>query len=560
MLETLKLRNIGPAPELELACHPRVNLVTGDNGLGKTFLLDTAWWSLTGHWARDVNPQLTVGFPAAPRDEEAPATIVARFRWAGRASNQTAKWLRPDERWARNYSGVESLIVYAHADGSVSVWDPLRNYPGGDDFSLQGSERYRFARRDGPAAYVFSEPEVWDGLWEEKQGRRTPICNGLLFDWSSWIKDQDRSNADSMQAALKALSPGGGDILSVGPVQRLSVRDARDIPTILTTWAGAVPILHAAAGVRRVCSLAYVLTWAWQEHGLVAARLGEPATGSVILLFDEVESHLHPRWQRTILGALRDIGNEVLDNAGLQLIVTTHSPLVMASAEAWFDPEQDAWFDLDLEGPPPRAPSCMNATTGPTAGRARGSPAKPSTWRPIAAASRRSKRLSGLGRCCVTPAQSCRKSWRRITRCAMRCLTWTSSGCAGTLSWNGTGASHDSRESGAGTIGLRPRGATAGFARHRGTGWGNAAASSGPSTRSDRRHPRSDPCRQFPILLARGPRRSPSSLRSRLRVPLCSHLDRRERRSLRCEVPALEPRLRVEQLSVGVRDNEQLQG
>jgi len=332
-----------------------VNLVTGDNGLGKTFLLDTAWWSLTGHWPRDVNPQLTVGFPAAPRDEEAPATIVARFRWAGRASNQTAKWLRPDDRWARNYSGVESLIVYAHADGSVSVWDPLRNYPGGDEFSLKGSERYRFARRDGPAAYVFSEAEVWDGLWEETKGRRTPICNGLLFDWSSWIKDQDRSNADSMQAALKALSPGDGDTLSVGPVQRLSVRDARDIPTIHTTWAGAVPILHAAAAVRRVCSLAYVLTWAWKEHGLVATRLGEPTTGSVIMLFDEVESHLHPRWQRTILGALRDIGNELLDNAGLQLIVTTHSPLVMASAEAWFDPEQDAWFDLDLEGNPPHA-------------------------------------------------------------------------------------------------------------------------------------------------------------------------------------------------------------
>lgn len=27
----------------------------------------------------------------------------------------------------------------------------------------------------------------------------------------------------------------------------------------------------------------------------------------------------------------------------------------MASAEAWFDPKQDAWFDLDLEGTPPYA-------------------------------------------------------------------------------------------------------------------------------------------------------------------------------------------------------------
>ena len=73
------------------------------------------------------------------------------------------------------------------------------------------------------------------------------------------------------------------------------------------------------------------------------------------LLFDDVESHLHPRWQRTILRSLRNLGGVLLGDASLQLMVTTHSPLVMASAEAWFDPEQDAWFDLDLEGDPPRA-------------------------------------------------------------------------------------------------------------------------------------------------------------------------------------------------------------
>ena len=237
----------------------------------------------------------------------------------------------------------------------MSVWDPLRNYPGGDEFDNWANERYRYGRREGCAAYVFAEAEVWDGLWEETQGRRTPICNGLLFDWSSWIKEQDRSNANAMQAALEALSPGDGDTLSVGPVQRLSVRDSRDVPTIHTAWAGAVPILHAAAGVRRVCTVAYVLTWAWKEHRLVADRLGEPTSGSVIMLFDEVESHLHPRWQRTILGSLRNLGTTLLDNVSMQLFVTTHSPLVMASAESWFDPDQDAWFDLDLEGELPRA-------------------------------------------------------------------------------------------------------------------------------------------------------------------------------------------------------------
>ena len=35
-------------------------------------------------------------------------------------------------------------------------------------------------------------------------------------------------------------------------------------------------------------------------------------------------------------------------SVSVQLITATHSPLVLASAEPTFDPEKDAWFDLDL--------------------------------------------------------------------------------------------------------------------------------------------------------------------------------------------------------------------
>lgn len=51
MLNYLKLRNVGPAPQLELELGPRINLITGDNGLGKSFLLDVAWRALTRTWS-----------------------------------------------------------------------------------------------------------------------------------------------------------------------------------------------------------------------------------------------------------------------------------------------------------------------------------------------------------------------------------------------------------------------------------------------------------------------------------------------------------------------------
>ncbi len=51
MLKHLKLENVGPSSAMELEFGERLNLITGDNGLGKSFLLDIAWWSMTRKWA-----------------------------------------------------------------------------------------------------------------------------------------------------------------------------------------------------------------------------------------------------------------------------------------------------------------------------------------------------------------------------------------------------------------------------------------------------------------------------------------------------------------------------
>ena len=42
MLKRIELNNVGPAPELGIDFGERLNLLTGDNGLGKSFLLDPA--------------------------------------------------------------------------------------------------------------------------------------------------------------------------------------------------------------------------------------------------------------------------------------------------------------------------------------------------------------------------------------------------------------------------------------------------------------------------------------------------------------------------------------
>ena len=52
-----------------------------------------------------------------------------------------------------------------------------------------------------------------------------------------------------------------------------------------------------------------------------------PERAEGVVLIDELDLHLHPRWQRTALPSLRDAFPR------LQFIVTTHSPQVLSSAE-----------------------------------------------------------------------------------------------------------------------------------------------------------------------------------------------------------------------------------
>ena len=61
MLSKLNLRGIGSVRNLEIEFGDRLNILTGDNGLGKSVLLGVIWWGLTDNW---------IGLPALPNFDE----------------------------------------------------------------------------------------------------------------------------------------------------------------------------------------------------------------------------------------------------------------------------------------------------------------------------------------------------------------------------------------------------------------------------------------------------------------------------------------------------------
>lgn len=336
MLKSLKLRDVGPAPQMDIEFAPRLNVITGDNGLGKSFLLDIAWWVMTKTWA---------GFPIRPNFISIHNPTV---EFSSKDSDCIFRYDPTDSAWLGNssHNPTEHLMIYAKADGSFAIWEPLRNRqifrPSLEvfyTFSLDPSWQGIFN--------LFSSDEVWNGIsYNDKS-----ICKGLIDDWSSWQKENGESFAH-LCAALQCLSPSDNEMLMPGRLTRISLDDVRDIPTLIMPYGQEVPVVLASAAIKRILAFAYLLVWTWQEHKKAAEFLGlsEPKATGIIFLIDEVESHLHPRWQRRIFRALLEVMSALAasDEAKVQIIATTHSPLILASLEPLFDETQDAMFDLDL--------------------------------------------------------------------------------------------------------------------------------------------------------------------------------------------------------------------
>ena len=153
MLKKLLIRNVGPAPLMEMEPGPRLNLITGDNGLGKSFLLDTAWWAMTRKWPAEVNSKLTTGRMALPNSNKK-AVIEFVIKGKTRDYEREVPFSRASQSWnlEKGRPGSPGIVIYAMSDESYALWDPLRNYG-----NSQNTD-------ENVAAYVFSPNEIWDGL------------------------------------------------------------------------------------------------------------------------------------------------------------------------------------------------------------------------------------------------------------------------------------------------------------------------------------------------------------------------------------------------------------
>lgn len=324
MITNLFLKNIGPSHEFSFDFAPRINVLTGDNGLGKSFVLECLWWILSGTWtARSVRPE-----PEPQGRAEMAFQSAEDFGSHGQLSMNTFHF--ENGRWQRqggNRPKDEGLVIYARVDGG---------------FSISFSQHPYDKRPKRPL--ILKADDVWEGTQKRGKGR----LEGFYRDVATWLQT-DAPQGHTLRSMTAMLSPQSERLEFTAP-KRIYLDDPKHHPVLRLPY-GEVPVAEASAGMRRILGLAYIITWAHHEDRERSRLLKEPTSQKRTLIIDEVESHLHPEWQRTIIPSILKATSETPEGGCLsscQFFLTTHAPLVLASMEPLFDEEKDKLFHFDF--------------------------------------------------------------------------------------------------------------------------------------------------------------------------------------------------------------------
>jgi hypothetical protein len=284
ILKTLILENIGPFESLTLDMTPTWNLLLGDNGKGKTVILRAIAAALCG--------------------EQADPTAVARLLRAGTTEGRITLKVETREYSVRLVRG---------ADGRARIGTGTLSPLASDRWLAIGFPALRSVPWENPAgpAELSTKAPNADDLLPLLRG----LPDGRISNIKQWIVNLEFAGRTAVIQrffdVLQALTPG----------LRISYegvnRDTMDVQ-VRTESGAVVPLSAVSQGTGSVMCWVGTLIQRMSEAGL------EP-DGRALVLIDEIDAHMHPKWQQLFTGAFRQHFKHV------QVIVTSHSPLLVSS-------------------------------------------------------------------------------------------------------------------------------------------------------------------------------------------------------------------------------------
>ncbi len=304
-------------------CPARWTLLVGENGVGKTTLLQClAWMHPTPYYPPGEDKQSGIQPWLYDQDPYRMATLLRGD--VGRTVLQAEMVEVPDLASCRSSAtcvrtGIE--LDAKHSELSVMEFAGARrtvNEPGTtvEPFVINyAANRYMGDRN----ADKLSDSEPVD-LFQTDRTELIDAADVLSkLDYST-LKGNAKSDArlKTMKRALTEILPF---VDSPGDIEISDPEDPRGSLRFQTP-NGIVPLDELSLGHRTVT--AWIVDLAWRlvrRYPESAKPLEEPA----VVLIDEIDLHVHPRWQRTIMKQFSDHFTNV------QFVATTHSPLMITS-------------------------------------------------------------------------------------------------------------------------------------------------------------------------------------------------------------------------------------
>jgi hypothetical protein len=297
-LSRVHLEDVGPFTQLDLELTPHWNILLGDNGVGKSTVLKAIAVAMCGREAQ----------PYAGR-------LVRSGRSHGRITLETDKGRRYVTDIFKSNAGfeVESKPTrYLDAEGGLALgFPPIR--------------AVTWTRPSGPQA----EPERLRPTIGDLMPLVTGVQDARLVEIKQWMinldywqrKPASRSRHtpafyEKLQASLFHMMRrlAGSMKIEFQGIQA----DTWEVTVV--TADGPVPIEAVSQGTAALIGWTAVLL---QRLYAMFDEADKPQEEPAIVLIDEIDAHMHPNWQKSLVSDLSELFPNV------QFIATTHSPLVV---------------------------------------------------------------------------------------------------------------------------------------------------------------------------------------------------------------------------------------
>jgi predicted ATP-binding protein involved in virulence len=321
-IHSLQLQNFRGFEKLDLALDPSLTLLIGENGAGKTAILEGLAIALRGSlfWL-DVTSQPSISEEDArslvhdhegvlDRERQWPVEVQVQATLDAEAVSWSCISRGPKLTAAPQLDKVSQILMSLvssvragepHPLPVVAYYGTYRLWPRRDVAEAQRDLGSRF---DGYA-------DALDAASSHRQ----------LADWmfvQTIVELQRRQEVPQLRAVERAVCQ------CIEGATRFFF-DVKERELVLEREA-AEPLFFSMLSDGYRSMVALVADIAWRASVLNPHFGADAAARSEgVVLIDEIELHLHPRWQRQILGDLRRTFPR------LQFVTTTHSPQVLAS-------------------------------------------------------------------------------------------------------------------------------------------------------------------------------------------------------------------------------------